>query len=632
MDIPSRQLLATLLLVTFVGHGSLRSQPTVEAFTPRWSRIGNSLILAGLPDPATGSITRVWYDSAGLAYAHLPDGNTYATRDFERWLKVTTAPPPPRQPVASSWLPETPAYLIHTNRPHVLYALGARLYRSDDEGRSWTPLVPSGALPLPPGTLNDIAVSSNNPDDLLLATQFGLWRSIDGGLSWASAHDQLPNLPVVKLLTLPTSGQPLRVLLEPYGEAVWQHNPQPAWVLSDPLVTSEHKQLAEQVARVIGSPLARVGLARTHVYAVTTTGVLLISSDGGSTWRESTPVDTAAIKDLFVHPSQPNLALAIIATPTRSRLFRTTNAGVFWDDLTANLPPAPINAVTADLTTGAVYVATDQGLYLSFQQLQAPGPAARWLPLTGLPEAPVVDVALDEPANRLFVAVRGHGIFVTLAPHRLQFPSLVSAADLQSHPAAPGSLLSFLGPPLSSATANGTPVPVLSRAHLHSQLQLPFRLSGSSVILDLLAESRDRRTLNLRFALPLVEAAPAIVVSDDGAPLLVDSDTGLLLDPYEPLHPGTRVDLLATGLGRVDPDWPAGLPAPLREPPKVVTPVRVLLDRHPVPVIEASLAPGYIGLYLVRFEIPRITNYGSVELVIEAAEHRSNPVRIFIEP
>jgi uncharacterized protein (TIGR03437 family) len=99
-----------------------------------------------------------------------------------------------------------------------------------------------------------------------------------------------------------------------------------------------------------------------------------------------------------------------------------------------------------------------------------------------------------------------------------------------------------------------------------------------------------------------------------------------------PARSGARIQILATGLGRVQPEWPSGMAAPLESPPRVVAPVRVLLDRVPVEVTRATLAPGYIGFYLVEAQLPEIVNAGPAELYIEAGNQPSNRVRIYLLP
>jgi uncharacterized protein (TIGR03437 family) len=136
----------------------------------------------------------------------------------------------------------------------------------------------------------------------------------------------------------------------------------------------------------------------------------------------------------------------------------------------------------------------------------------------------------------------------------------------------------------------------------------------------------------IQVGLPVAPTAPSIYVDKDGSPLLMDADSGLMLDAASPARSRTRVRILASGLGRVAPDWPVGTAAPLQDPPRVVAPVRVLLDREPLEVQGATLAPGYVGLYIIDVQLPAIVNRGSAELFIEAGGAPSNRVRLWLEP
>jgi uncharacterized protein (TIGR03437 family) len=81
----------------------------------------------------------------------------------------------------------------------------------------------------------------------------------------------------------------------------------------------------------------------------------------------------------------------------------------------------------------------------------------------------------------------------------------------------------------------------------------------------------------------------------------------------------------------VRPGWPTGLAAPIESPPRVASSVRVYLDRTPLDVTRATLAPGYIGFYLVEVELPKLVNTGTAELYLEVDGQESNRVRIFLD-
>jgi uncharacterized protein (TIGR03437 family) len=133
--------------------------------------------------------------------------------------------------------------------------------------------------------------------------------------------------------------------------------------------------------------------------------------------------------------------------------------------------------------------------------------------------------------------------------------------------------------------------------------------------------------------LRLAAAAPAILVDRDGTPMAMDGATGALLDAGNPARAGATVQILASGLGKVTPSWPAGLAAPMGEnAPTVVEQVKAYLDGSPVEVIRATLAPGYIGYYLVEVRLPEIVNAGAAEIFLEAGNSPTNKVRLYIEP
>jgi len=283
--------------------------------------------------------------------------------------------------------------------------------------------------------------------------------------------------------------------------------------------------------------------------------------------------------------------------------------------------------VTADRASGAVYIATDTGVFFTMTDLAAAGSPTSWASLSEKLPPAATDVKLDAGANQLYVALDGYGVYATIAPHRFRDARVVNAADYSSRPTAPGALLSVLGTRVESAMSANTVVPVLDASNTASQIQVPFEATGNTFSLSLNAAAG-----RLTVGLPLQSVSPAIFVDPEGTPLVMDADTGVLLDSTKPAHANSRVQILTTGLGLVKPDWPTGLAAPQADPPRVVAPVRAYLDRVPVDVTQASLAPGYIGFYLIEVQLPQILNAGSAELFVEAEGQQSNRVRLYIEP
>jgi uncharacterized protein (TIGR03437 family) len=205
---------------------------------------------------------------------------------------------------------------------------------------------------------------------------------------------------------------------------------------------------------------------------------------------------------------------------------------------------------------------------------------------------------------------------------------VVSAADRTVRPAAPGALLSVVGARVSAAHCGDQACPILGiPTDTESQIQVPYGASGSTVDLAL-----DTAAGRVRVGLPMQPVSPAIFVGLDGAAMVYDADTELPLDARNHARSGGRIQVFATGLGRVRPDWPAGVATPLNDPPAVVAPVGAYLNGVPVRVTRAMLAPGYTGFYLVEVQLPVIANFGSAELHLSMSGQVSNSVQIIVEP
>jgi uncharacterized protein (TIGR03437 family) len=625
-----------ILIVTVLAAADLWAQAP-----PDWRHIGNSVIEKSLAGPATGPVTRAWYSGDGSRLLiRAASGRVYETADFETWHLATADSPSEPPAVASAVaarLPENDAQVRSQGRPSArVYSFGKFAYRSDDGGASWDNLTAFRASSILGESLRDLAVSPSNPDEIVVAGDAGVFRSLDAGRSWSGLNQGLPNLPVDRILSLPAGDRGVQLALTDRQTVEWQPGEKRAWSPVDNAALAEEARLRQALTSLRGAQVTAIAVAGDFVYAGMADGRIGVSPDAGRTWQSFAANEGGPVARFWVDPKDARVALAVLDSRPRNaaspvpavHVMRTPNAGAFWDDLTLNLPDVPANGITADRASGAVYVATNQGIYMTYAGLGSLGDVQPWNAVGGLPQAPVKDVKLDAQGNRLWAAVDGFGVYSTLAPHRLRDPRVVSAADFVARAAAPGALVSVLGARIQAARAGDLSVPVLAASDGESQVQIPFEARGPSISLAVDA-ANGRLVLP---PLPLEPAAPAIFVDHDGSPMLLDSESGVMLDAMTPTHSNARIQILAAGLGRVNPDWPTGLSAPLENPPRVAGSVRAYLDREPVEVTRAVLAPGYIGFYLVEIEIPKIVNYGPAELYFEVDGQASNRVRVYIEP
>ncbi|HOQ44709.1 MAG TPA: hypothetical protein PLA43_08175 [Bryobacteraceae bacterium] len=617
-----------LLVIILPVAAPAQTQEGRDGTRPDWRRIGNSAIDLALASPATGPVARVWFSEDGARlFVRTAAGRVYVTSDFEKWQPSNAVPPPADDP-AGTPLPEgVRAIKSSPSRSSRLYALGRQVLRSDDGGGSWMDLTAYKQRSIIGGGMRDLAVSPVDGDEVVVANDRGVWRSLDGGVTWTGLNEVLPNLPARRLAALPEGGRGIRLIADGIGVIEWAPGEKLAWrPVLDP---AAREQIMARVAasEALGAQITALTAAGDTVYAGASDGRIWVSQDKGRTWGLPSFAGRGPVESIWVDPRDPRTALAALSGLRPPFVLRTINGGQYWDDLTADLPHSPAWGITADRSSGAVYVATGRGVFFTRADLNAAAAATNWSPLRGLPEAAALDVRLDPEGNQLFVTVQGYGVYAALAPHRLGDLRLVSAADFSGRPAAPGSLLSVLGGRVRTARAGELNFPVLAANDRETQIQVPFAVSPGSLSVAL-----DTAQGSLRLALPVENVSPAIFIDRDGTPLILDADSGVLLDAMNPARSNGRIQVLATGLGRVRPDWPAGMPGPVDDPPTVIEPVRAYLDRAPVEVTRAILAPGYIGLYLVEIQLPAIVNAGPAELYLESGGRESNRTRIWLEP
>lgn len=148
-----------------------------------------------------------------------------------------------------------------------------------------------------------------------------------------------------------------------------------------------------------------------------------ISTNAGGTFRQLTlpaSIPNRYISALAIDPSDPSGNTVYVGFNGFSRtwtegpgagfghLWKTTNAGATWTNVSGDLPDVPINDV---LFVGAkIVVATDLGVVVSGDS------GAHWSRLgSGLPLTTVMDVQLG-PDNRLYAATYGRGIWSIRRP------------------------------------------------------------------------------------------------------------------------------------------------------------------------------------------------------------------------
>jgi photosystem II stability/assembly factor-like uncharacterized protein len=146
---------------------------------------------------------------------------------------------------------------------------------------------------------------------------------------------------------------------------------------------------------------------------VTAGGQVFVTTDDGVSWDSNLSLDH--FSDVAVDPTNPRIAYAVrdrFDDVYTGRVYRTSNGGLTWNDISGNLPPFPLNTIAVDPTVvpAVLYVGTDTGVYVSRDT------GTTWSRFgTGLPNVRVSQIVLNS-CNVPTVATYGRGMWQLVPP------------------------------------------------------------------------------------------------------------------------------------------------------------------------------------------------------------------------
>jgi len=187
---------------------------------------------------------------------------------------------------------------------------------------------------------------------------------------------------------------------------------------------------------------------------------VFVRTAGPAGLRRSTAYPGGVVAGVAIDPNDPETAFVV----DRGRVFRTTDAGGTWTEMTTNLPtlnPGALRTVafSTRAPAGAVVVGSDNGVF------EASGAAfSSWSRLgSGLPRVPVLHLEYDVRDNLLLAGTQGRGAWSLTFPLPPSPPVVAPAAPAvmrasnPSNPPAPPPPAP--DPPASDPLASRGPVP-----------------------------------------------------------------------------------------------------------------------------------------------------------------------------
>lgn len=162
--------------------------------------------------------------------------------------------------------------------------------------------------------------------------------------------------------------------------------------------------------------------ASQTVYAGTLNGDVWLTTDRGLTWRslagpDAGPLPVRAVTDVVIDPlSAQTVYVAYSGFDSggsgRGHVFRTTNAGQTWTDISGNLPDVPVNSLLIDpdsigSATPVLLAGTDVGVY----RVALTGTPTWQTFGSGLPPVIVNRLAYNATTRQLLAATYGRGVW-----------------------------------------------------------------------------------------------------------------------------------------------------------------------------------------------------------------------------
>ena len=195
------------------------------------------------------------------------------------------------------------------------------------------------------------------------------------------------------------------------------------------------------------------------IYAGTDDSNVWVTTNTGGNWTKiSNALPNRWVTRVAVHPLDENIALVTYSgykyNDYIGYIYKTTDKGQSWTDITHNLPQAPCNVVVIDPDYPEVYyVGTDVGVYVSLDG------GLNWQMLgSNLPNSVVMDLVFHQPTRTLIAATHGRSM------HKIDVTDITRLPDYSGRTVANDFQLSQNFPnPFNSQTNFGFYSPVQTR-------------------------------------------------------------------------------------------------------------------------------------------------------------------------
>jgi len=255
-----------------------------------------------------------------------------------------------------------------------------------------------------------VVVDYNNSNIIYAESQNGgLVKSTDGGFGWSDGTNGING-------SEPTNWS-TPVVMDPNSSNILYYGTHSLYRTTNSAVSwaKISPQLTDWVTgRRLGT-ITTIAAAPTNsnvIFVGTDDAHVWVSSNNGANWNDvSAGLPERWVTRVVVDPSDENIVYVTFSglkwRDPQPHVYRSTNKGANWIDISGNLPDAPVNAFAVDNNfSNRLYLGSDVGMYVSFDTGQS------WEVLgEGLPTLPIGDIKIHPVENFLVAGTYGRSMY-----------------------------------------------------------------------------------------------------------------------------------------------------------------------------------------------------------------------------